>query len=344
MTQASPTEQLAPWITRLRELPMIRGVRALAGSSPGTDARIVVRLPAGETEYDTEVKRTASLGLPMIAQLAALRRQAPARRRILLAHHISTEMGKRLREIGVDYLDLAGNCHLEPRAGIYVHVEGQRLVDAHVGDARANLRGGGLHALFALAARPELAAAPVRQIAELAGAGKSTTAAVLKRLEDEGLLGSAGGQRRVLRAGQLRDRWVQAYAQTLRPRWIRGRFRPATDDNDDLERRVEAELDATTWAWGGTAAEMRMVKYYRGSETIVHVAKAAPDLPRRIRALPDRAGRLVVMVTPLPLAFEGTAAHVAHPLLVYAELLATADDRSHRAAEELRQRFLEPPA
>ena len=73
----------------------------------------------------------------------------------------------------------------------------------------------------------------------------------------------------------------------------------------------------------------------------VHVADRMPDLPRKLRALPDPEGRLLVLRTPIPLAFEGTGPLLAHPLLVYAELLSSNDDRAHEAAREVRHRFLE---
>jgi hypothetical protein len=345
MPPAIARDDLAPWLSRLRALPVIAEVRALPSSTPDCDARLILRLPKGEKEYCVEVKRTARLGFPFVAELAARRRRAPETSWMLLAPRISTEVGKRLQDIGVDYLDLEGNCHLEPAPGIYVHVEGKRpSPDAEREDGRAHPRGGGLHVLFALAARPDLAASPVRELACLAGAGKSTVSAMLKRLEGEGLVGVSAGQRRVLQPRKLRDRWLSAYAETLRPRWIRGRFRAETESPRVLERRVAAALEGSTWAWGGTVAASRLAKYYRGGETLVHVAKPMPDFPKKIRALPDRNGPLVVVLLPIPLAFEGPAPHIPHPLVVYSELLASPDERAQSAAEVLRERFLEPRA
>jgi hypothetical protein len=292
-----------------------------------------------EREYLAEVKRTVSLGLPLVDQLGT-RQKRSKRPLILLAHRVSDGIATKLREAGIAYVDLAGNCHLESPPGIYVHVEGRRLDDrARIGDARANLRSGGLHVLFALVARPELAGQPVRELAAAAGAGKSTTAAVLKRLADDGLIGGTGQRRRVLRPTQLRERWLTSYAQTLRPKWIRGRFRPSARDHAELEAQLASALQGAKWAWGGTAAEQRLIGYYRGAETIVHVAEPMPELPKRIRALPDRQGPLVVMVTPIPLAFEGPEPNLPHPLLVYSELLASSDERAMRAAAELEERL-----
>jgi hypothetical protein len=38
--------------------------------------------------------------------------------------------------------------------------------------------------------------------------------------------------------------------------------------------------------------------------------------------------------------FEGVEPHLAHPLLVYAEMLASRDPRTREAAEDLRRQFL----
>jgi hypothetical protein len=43
---------------------------------------------------------------------------------------------------------------------------------------------------------------------------------------------------------------------------------------------------------------------------------------------------------PGPLGLEGPAPHVAHPLLVYTELLVEGDERAREAAEEIHSRYL----
>jgi len=195
--------------------------------------------------------------------------------------------------------------------------------------------------LFALLADPSLARAPVRTLADRAGVGKSAAAEALLRLEAEGLFVRAGG-RRFLPRPETVDRWLAGYLEVLRPRWLIGRYRTADDSPAHLEAAVAEVLGerSGTWGWGGGAAAARLTGHYRGRETVVLVAAPPPDLPRQLRALPARDGQLVLMRGTPPLALAGVVPETAHPLLIYAELLATGDERAREAAREIRSRFL----
>ena len=195
--------------------------------------------------------------------------------------------------------------------------------------------------LFALLARPELTTAPIRSLAEAAGVGKTTAAELLQRLKDEGLILRDKGGRRIARPTVLMDRWLAGYADKLRPRLLVGRYRAALSDPLAFEKHVEATLgDRLNWAWGGAAAGYRLTRHYRGETTLLHAAPHPATMQRQLNLLPARDGPIVVLGVPGPLGLEGPAPHVAHPLLVYTELLVEGDERAREAAEEIRSRYL----
>jgi hypothetical protein len=142
----------------------------------------------------------------------------------------------------------------------------------------------------------------------------------------------------------LIERWIAGYAETLRPQIFAGRFQTPDKDPPSLEDRVAGLLGRDeSWAWGGAAAAFRLTKHYRSDETVLHVAAASSDLPKRLKAIPHTAGRLILMGVPGPLAFRGQVPHTVHPLLIYTELVLTGSDRAREAASELRERFLVSP-
>jgi hypothetical protein len=86
-----------------------------------------------------------------------------------------------------------------------------------------------------------------------------------------------------------------------------------------------------------------MTEFYRGAETVLHVDAAPEEALRQLRVIPDRsAGPVTILRTPGTIAYEGTAARLAHPLLVYTEMMASTDSRAREAAAEIREQFLEP--
>src|SRR5205085_2208397 len=98
-----------------------------------------------------------------------------------------------------------------------------------------------------------------------------------------------------------------------------------------------------TWAFGGGAAAWRMTGFYRGLETVVHVERMSLHALRQLRAVRAEDGPLTILRTPGTLPYAGTSAHLAHPLLVYSEMLASNDPRMNEAAHELRERFVRLP-
>jgi hypothetical protein len=333
--------ELEPWIALLRAMPFVRAVRVQRPARTEAAARAVIHTPFGNFDYLVEVGTARQLGPAQLARLVAKAKQSLPMRMLFFGPHIAAPTAARLRGAGIDYLDAAGNCHLRVVPHFLVSVEGRKPpAGFHHIDGRAKPRTAGSHVLFALAAQPELAAAPVRELARFSGAGKSASAEMLARLVADGLLTETRSGRRVARPKQLIERWLGVYPD-VRRRWLQGTYRTA-GSVEQTESAVESALQGARWAFGGTAAEMRLLSHYRGTQTVVHVARPAPDLPRAIRAMPDRNGPITVLVTPMPLAFEGVAPHTAHPLLVYSELLVSGDERANAAAELVAERWLEP--
>jgi hypothetical protein len=258
---------------------------------------------------------------------------------ILFAPYVSAAMGALLASRGINFVDRAGNCHLDLGGRYVAHIEGRKLRQSS--DAPGGIRAPGFRLVFALLVEPDLANAPFREMARTAGVSLGTASNVLRRLEHDRIVVRTKSKRQIVRREDLVERWIAGYAETLRPQLFVGRFQTPDKDPLGLEDRVAGILgQEAPWAWGGAAAAYRLTKHYRSDETVLHVLAAAGDLPKRLKALPHREGRLIVLGVPGPLAFRGKAPHTAHPLLVYTELLLTGSDRAREAASELRERFL----
>ena len=257
---------------------------------------------------------------------------------VLFAPYVPGPIGQHLAEHHLSYVDVVGNCHLVVGRELLFHVEGKKQ------PRDSKTRGGGrvpsYQLMFAILARPALLDEPVRRIAEAAGIGKTAAADQLARLQEQALLVNTRAGLQIVRYGELLDRWLSAYAELVRPRWLVGRYRTQTNDPEALEAKL-AELNAdTTWALGGGAAAWRMTHFYRGPETVVHVLQPPSDLPRHLRAIPAQDGPLTILHTPGVVAYQGAEPNLAHPLLVYTEMLASGDPRMREAAQELLKRFL----
>jgi len=255
---------------------------------------------------------------------------------LLFAPYVSAPMGNRLRAQQLSYVDAVGNCHLECDGLLLAHVEGKKAV------RQSSTRAPGVKAqqlLFAVLAEPELVEAPVRRIALAAGIGKSATLEQRGRLHVEGLLDYHPALGLVSRR-ELLDRWLSAYADAVRPSWLNARCRSRITDPVALELLIERVCGGRMWAFGGVAAASRMAPISRSTEIVVHLAEIPAGLLEQLQAVPTSNGPLTILHTPGALAYQGVKPHLAHPLLVYSELLASSDPQAAQAARVVREQFL----
>ncbi len=334
----------APYLENLRSLPFLskaslKPEHRQKGSQG--DALLDLTTPRGRRRLRVEEKRS-HLSHALVSDLIARASPRATMPLILFAPYVSPEMGALLVSRGINFVDRAGNCRLDLGGSYVAHVQGRKLRQSF--DAPGGIRAPGFRLIFALLAEPDLLNASARDLARASGVSLGTAYNVLRRLEHDRMVVRTKSRRHLVRRDDLVDRWLAGYAETLRPHLLAGRFQTADPDPPSLERRVATILGPNaTWAWGGAAAAFRLTKHYRSDETVLHVEAAPSDFPQRMQAIPHRAGPLVLLGVPAPIAFRGQAPRTVHPLLVYTELILTGSDRAREAASELRERFLASP-
>jgi len=338
--KTSPASDLEPYLERLRALPFVKHVDVRLPNrsvDQDEDARLALRTPKGRHDLAVEVK-TMPLSRSAAQSLVARALRHPILPWVAFSPYVSQPVGHLLASHHIGFVDQAGNCHITVGQDYVAHIEGRR-------PELPPRQGRGLGArsyqvLFALLARPELVTAPIRSLAEAAGVRKTAAADLLQRLKDEGLILRDKAGMRIVRPIVLMDRWVAGYADKLRWRLLVGRYRAAAKEPFTFEKHVEAMLGDLNWAWGGATAGYRLTQHYRSATTTLHVAAPPTTMQRQLNLLPAKDGPIVVLGVPGPLGLEGPSPHIAHPLLVYTELLVEGDERALEAAAEIRTRFL----
>ena len=256
---------------------------------------------------------------------------------LLFAPYVPSRIGHHLQAQQVNYVDAVGNCHIETEGLLVAHVEGKKAI------RELSARAPGVKAqqlLFALLAQPELVEAPVRKIALAAGIGKSATLEQLGRLNVQGLLDYHPATGLISRRDLL-DRWLSAYADEVRPSWLNARCRSQVSDPHALEAMIERICEGQSWALGGIAAASRMAPMVnRGTETVLHLAEIPAGLLEQLQAVPTPDGPITILHTPGTLAYQGIKPRLAHPLLVYSELLTSTEPQAAQAANSVRDQFL----
>lgn len=338
-------DDLQPYLEQLAGLPFVSKVRARPGGHVPDlpfepDARIHIWTDSGPSEFFVELKR-AQVGYSVMAQLTARARETKASW-LLMAPAISGPLGDQLAQSGVQFMDLAGNCFV--RIGDRVaRIQGKRA--PRIQRSRG-IRTAGYKVLFALLAEPRLLSESLRAIAAEAGTSRQAVVDMLERLVDAGFAVQARRGRHWVaeRRSEAIDLWVSGYKTLVRPSLEIGTYRLAQNQPEAIEAALSRALNGRCeFRFGGTAGAFRLVDHYRGDRTVVHLASIPTDLVRLLRAMPSPEGQLLLLHMPGPVALRGPSPEVAHPLLVYSELLTDRDPRAAETAKLVHERHLDGP-
>ena len=332
------SRDLDPFLSQLRALPFVKGVKVDA-RDPRSDAIITLKTATQEVRYVVEVK-ASNLSRAVASQVIALANHS-SETLLLCAHYIPPAIAEELAGAGVQFVDTMGNQHLQIAGRYFVHVTGKRPTEASLAENRSTQLTGFL-VYFALVAEPELRGASIRTVAAAVGVSKSAVAHARSKLEREKLLVVRRSGEDWLDTQAVLDRWLVGYTEVVRPRLMVGGYRTQDTDPDQLEHHLERDMPkGLAWGYGGGAAAYRLTRHYRGETTVIHVMKPPSDLGRALRAVrSDQNPSLIVLRSAGPLLLQGSVPGIAHPLLVYSELLGTGNERAREAAAEVRERYL----
>jgi hypothetical protein len=277
-----------------------------------------------------------------------LPRERVGDRVLVLAPHVRVQQAVALERAGIDYVDLAGNVHLQA-PGLFVHVEGRKPAKELL-PAPGRPQKGWIKAVMAILIRPDLAGAPYRTLAAQAGVALGTVAGCMTDLARRGLLldGRAGG-RSIADRQALIALWVQAYTEGLRPKLRERRFQVRAEDKQAMWMRLQTVLTQRRQAWALTGADAaeRRTHFFRTNETEIYAPVRTledREIQKALVAQPaTRGGNLLMIEPPGPLAIPEAARNtvpVAPDLLAYAELKYRATGQALEAAEMLLPRLL----
>ncbi|MBL1276128.1 MAG: hypothetical protein COB30_008560 [Ectothiorhodospiraceae bacterium] len=303
----------------------------------------IVRLEPGERTLAVEVKKWAQQ-----ANLGALIHQVQQLPEggLLAADYVNPKMADKLRQQGVQFIDTAGNAFID-QPPVYVYVTGNRQEERGfkppTDGAKRAFEPKGLMVVYAFLLYPELVNAPYREIAERAGVAVGTVGWVLNGLKAGGFIRDAGGKkgRRLSRYRKLLDRWVEAWPEKLKPKQFVGEF--VVDDPYWWEGVDIGKYDGY---WGGEIAAAKYTNYLKPLVTTIYFHDIV--LPRLVvdvrlkkaTAWTGADANTVFIYRPFwPEKYNELYTElrkgVTHPVLVYADLIATGDPRNLEVAERI---------
>jgi len=247
---------------------------------------------------------------------------------LLVAKYINGHMAEQLKRDGIEFIDTAGNAFIN-QPPLYIFVKGNRPPDIveHIPVKRA-FKPAGLRTIYAFLCNPGLENKTYREIAVVTDVALGTVDWIMKELKQLGYLLDMGKRgNKLIQKEKLLQRWVTAYPEQLRPKLTLGRFR------GEHGWWQEKTLDPFEAQWGGEVAAAKLTQYLQPQIITIYIT---PEQLNQLlignRLKRDPIGDVEILERFWKPAELWTHKDVVHPILIYADLLATGNERNIETA------------
>jgi hypothetical protein len=248
---------------------------------------------------------------------------------LLVANYINPRMADQLKQDGLEFIDTAGNAFIN-NPTFYVFVKGNKPLDIIIRPPLERaFKPAGLKIIFAFLCNPGLENKTYREIAGATGVALGTINRLMKDLMELGFLLDMGKRgRKLTQKEDLLHRWVTAYPVRLRPKLILGCYRGETGW---WEQRRLGQWGAQ---WGGEVAAAKWTHYLKPElKTIYAATRELNQLLLGNRLKRDIDGDVEILARFWKVADTERQEDWVHPILVYADLVATGNQRNIETAK-----------
>ena len=256
---------------------------------------------------------------------------------ILVTRHVTPPMAERMKELNLAFIDTAGNAYINAPP-LFVYIIGQKKKDIpEVGRTTRAFKPTGLKVVFALLCLPELVKAPYRDIARAADVALGTVGWVMNDLKKMNYIKDRGKHgRKLFNVDKLIDTWIYAYARELRPKLYIGRY--DTTKEDWWER---AAWRKTGTLLGGEPAAARLTDFLKPEIITIYGNEEINKFLLKNHLIKYPQGKVEIFRRFWNFDYPWNYVELAPPLLIYADLIATADDRNIETARIIYDEYID---
>ena len=304
---------------------------------PNMRADYRLRIVINETEMQFYAEVKTNITNVALAQVVIHKlNEAQIGNILLITKYVTAQLADKLRQENIQFIDTAGNAYIN-QPPIYIFIKGNRLPEAlkPVPVKRA-FKPTGLKIIYAFLCNPGLENKPYREIAAVADVALGTVGWIMRDLKEMGYLLDMGKRGcKLMGKDKLLERWVVEYPEKLRPKLTLGRYQGMP------EWWVQKTLMPNHAQWGGEVAAADLTKYLKPQEATLYIDPTQLNqilLDNRLRKDPNGETEILERFwkPDKDQPVEGTV----NPMLVYADLLATGNQRNIETAKMIHEQYI----
>jgi len=283
--------------------------------------------------FVVEVKAIVTRATAGMKRLDPLNREEKA---LMATRYVTPPIADLLKELNIFFIDTAGNAYInEP--GLYVFIKGNKpQLTLKTKTQKRLFKPSGLRVVFAFLNNPEMINKPYRDIAKAADVALGTIGWLVKDLKETGFCLEIGKRnRKLMNLENLFKRWVETYPEQLRPKLVRERFETA---NHNWWKEINIKDYGA--CWGGEVAAANLTDYLKPAKATIYTNEPIGELVLKNRLRKADHGNVEILTPFWNFKYELADRDIVPPILVYADLMATGDQRNIEAAEMIYEKYI----
>jgi hypothetical protein len=303
----------------------IKTVKPLRDPRLRVDYLLRIVIKGKEIRYYAEIKANATKADKLLLMMRKGEFDHPL---LLVTKYINTQLADELKQNGTEFIDTAGNAFLN-QPPLYIFVKGNKPDIVKTFPTKRTFKPAGLRVIFAFLCNPGLENKTYREIAAETGVALGTVDWIMKELKELRFLLDMGKRgQRLIEKENLLQRWITAYPEQLRPKLTLGRFR---GEHGWWQRKT---LDPFKGQWGGEVAAAKLTQYLQPQIITIYTAPQELDqLLIKNRLKRDQTGDVEILKRFWKPPEIWKYGDLVHPILIYADLLATGNERNIETAK-----------
>jgi len=251
---------------------------------------------------------------------------------LIIAKYITSEVALELRENGINYLDVAGNCFIKSQ-DLLLYIVGQKVHKKEKTNQTKAFQEVGIKIIFNLLNNPENLQLSYRELAELTDVSIGSVSNVMKELEQQTFILKTNTKRILKNKEKLLERWVVAYQDVLRPRLVKKQMRfvklEAVQNWKDIYLDNEEEITL----WGGEPAAAILTNHLIPEKYSIYTTQSWQNVGQYMGLVPDVNGKVEILQVFWKQKDVKKGQITTPPLLVYADLIGSGYSRNIETAQ-----------
>jgi len=296
--------------------------------TPKTIVDAKVRIPKLKVNLFAEIKLNIT-NQTLGAAAHQLKEIAAGGEELLITRYITPQLADKLKELEIQFLDTAGNAYIN-LPNLFLFIKGNKGKEGLVKEKTIRaFQPAGLQLIYALICNPGLEDKPYRLMAEYADIANGAVTLVIRDLKKLGYLMDLGIKgRKLTRKKELLQRWINLYAELLKPKLLIGRYNTENPDWWKQEKVLTQDI-----LLGGETAAALLTKYLKPQNHTVYTGENYGRLLLRLKLKNTQNGNFELIKKFWNFEDPFDKKNLVNPVLIYADLIATGDNRNLETAK-----------